>query len=214
MLLPSVRSSRERKDLDYTHTFQEKASRFYTFLSLSITPETETTRFRLSKPNTKKQSLTDATHDGFYKVTQHVPPHLPLTHSLTHSLIHSLILTQLLVLATSGVTVTLLDQVADPASHALFTLRVFAQNRLAVLNFNGRRVDVEIWHVGVDVGAVDSVVAEAERGYGRTSIAEERLGFCEGFGSRCHCCRVAEERVHVFEADVGSFGVDEPDWEE
>lgn len=146
------------------------------------------------------------TTDFTRKVTQHV--HL-LLQSLHSS--HSLILSDSLVLATSRVTIALFDQVADPASNALFALRVFAQDRLAVLDFDSRGVDVEVWYVGVDVGAVDAIVAEAERGYRRAGVAEERFGFCEGLGGWCHCGRVAEERVHVFEADVGGFGVNEPD---
>jgi hypothetical protein len=132
------------------------------------------------------------------------------TQSHTHNNIASLILSNFSVLAASGITVTLLDEVADPAPNAFLALRVFAEDRLAVLNFNGRRVDVEVWHIEVDVGAVDSVVAKAERRHRRACVAEQRLGLGESLGCRSHGGGVAEERVHVFQAHVGSFGVNEP----
>lgn len=131
------------------------------------------------------------------------------THS-TNALT-SLILPNPLIPPTPGVAVALLDKIADPAAHALFAFGVLAENRLSVLHFDGRRVDVEVGYVGIDVGAVDPVVAEAERRHGRASVAKEGLCFGESLGCGSHRGRVAEERVHVFQAHVGGFGVDEPD---
>jgi hypothetical protein len=132
-------------------------------------------------------------------------------HSQTQNNTLLLILPNPLIPPTPRIPI-LLNKIANPASNTLLTLRILTKDRLAVLHFDGRRVDVEVGHVGVDVGAVDSVVAEAERRDRGTGIAEERLGFGEGLGCGSHGGCVAEEGVHVFEADVGGFGVDEPDW--
>ena len=132
-------------------------------------------------------------------------------HSQTHNNTLLLILPNPLIPPTPRIPIPLLNKITDPASDALFALGILAENRLSVLHFDGGRVDVEVWHVGVDVGAVDSVVAEAERRDGRAGVAEEGLCFGESLGGGSHGGRVAEERVHVFEAHVGGFGVDEPD---
>ena len=126
-------------------------------------------------------------------------------------LTQSLILPNSLILSTSSVPIPLLNKIANPATHALFALGILAKDRLAVLHFNSRGVDVEIGHVGVDVGAVNSVVAEAERRHGRARVAEEGLCFGESLGGGRHGGCVAEERVHVFQAHVGGFWIDEPD---
>lgn len=146
-----------------------------------------------------------ATNHSHTTTTNH-----PSHSTLTHSTLNSIILPNPLIPPTPRIPI-LLHKIANPTPHALFALRIFTKNRLAILYFDGRRVDIEIGHVGVDVGAVDSVVAEAERRHGRARVSKEGLCFREGFGRGSHGGRVAEEGVHVFEAHVGGFGVDEPD---
>ena len=51
---------------------------------------------------------------------------------------------------------------------------------------------------------------DVERGHGRARGAEEGFCFGQGFGRGHYGGCVAEECVHVFEADVCGLGVDEP----
>lgn len=101
-----------------------------------------------------------------------------------------------------------LDQVRDPASNALgpivrFWLRELG---LAALDRHRRRVDVKAWN-GI-VGA--NAAADIQRRHWRAVAAEERLRFGQG-GGRGHLRRcIAEKTVHIFQANIGGLGVDEP----
>lgn len=96
--------------------------------------------------------------------------------------------------------------------HALALLILAPQHRFAALHLHVRRVDVEVRHVGVDVRLARGVfLTEAERRHGRAVAGEEGFGLGQSLGRGRHGRRVAEERVHVFQAHVGRFGVNEPD---
>ncbi len=100
-------------------------------------------------------------------------------------------------------TLRTLHHLADPPTHTLAFL-LATEHRLSILNFNIRRLQRHIRH------RLATFTSKSERAH-RRSVAKERLGFGKGFWGWGDRGGVAEDGVHVFQAHVGGFGVDEVD---
>lgn len=128
------------------------------------------------------------------------------------ALVQSSILTRIVGAGASSTMAV--DHIGDPASNAFTTvassLRPSSARFREAIATHGRRIDVQPRNgtIGTELAIGPANVKRGDRG----ATAHQRAALGIGDGRRHGGCSVAEQNVHVFEANTTGFGVQEEDW--